>query len=176
MGPSDRTGKPLASAAPPGSGRRRPRWKLWGGIGLALLVVAGSASYLAAQTAMRARLMRADPDAIVQDAALKAFATASAQPAYDQHCASCHGDHLQGDPRNGVPDLTHPAWLYGEGRVAQIEHTILHGIRAGEELNYDYGLIIDEKYTKKLKAEYLCLCGAKKCRGTMLAPKGRQKK
>ena len=25
-----------------------------------------------------------------------------------------------------------PAWLYGEGRVAQIEHTILHGIRAGD--------------------------------------------
>src|SRR5712672_498569 len=101
MGPSDRTGKPLASAAPPGSGRRRPRWKLWGGIGLALLVVAGSASYLAAQTAMRARLMRADPDAIVQDAALKAFATASAQPAYDQHCASCHGDQMQGDRSRG---------------------------------------------------------------------------
>jgi SET domain-containing protein len=44
-------------------------------------------------------------------------------------------------------------------------------IRAGEELNYDYGLIIDEPYTKKLKAEYPCWCGAKKCRGTLLAPK-----
>ena len=30
----------------------------------------------------------------------------------------------------------------------------LRNIRAGEELNYDYGLIIDERYTKKLKAEY----------------------
>ncbi|MFZ9183703.1 MAG: SET domain-containing protein, partial [Hylemonella sp.] len=28
----------------------------------------------------------------------------------------------------------------------------LRKIRAGEELNYDYGLIIDEPYTKKLKA------------------------
>ncbi len=44
-------------------------------------------------------------------------------------------------------------------------------ILAGEELNYDYGLIIDERYTKKLKAEYPCWCGAKKCRGTLLAPK-----
>lgn len=44
-------------------------------------------------------------------------------------------------------------------------------IRAGEELSYDYGLIIDERYTKKLKAEYRCLCGMKKCRGTLLAPK-----
>ncbi len=47
----------------------------------------------------------------------------------------------------------------------------LRNIAAGEELNYDYGLIIDEKYTKKLKAEYPCWCGAKKCRGTLLAPK-----
>ena len=44
-------------------------------------------------------------------------------------------------------------------------------IKAGEELNYDYGLIIDERYTPKLKAEYPCWCGAKKCRGTLLAPK-----
>ncbi|MBU0588190.1 MAG: SET domain-containing protein-lysine N-methyltransferase [Gammaproteobacteria bacterium] len=48
----------------------------------------------------------------------------------------------------------------------------LRKIKAGEELNYDYGLIIDEKYTKKLKAEYPCWCGSKKCRGTLLAPKG----
>ena len=49
----------------------------------------------------------------------------------------------------------------------------LRNIRAGEELNYDYGLIIDEPYTKKLKAEYPCWCGAKTCRGTLLAPKRR---
>jgi len=47
----------------------------------------------------------------------------------------------------------------------------LRDIKAGEELNYDYGLVLDEPYTKELKAQYQCLCGAKKCRGTMLAPK-----
>ena len=47
----------------------------------------------------------------------------------------------------------------------------LRNIQAGEELFYDYGLIIDAKYTKKLLAEYPCWCGAKKCRGTLLAPK-----
>jgi SET domain-containing protein len=47
----------------------------------------------------------------------------------------------------------------------------LRKIKAGEELNYDYGLIIDEPYTKKLKAEYPCWCGSKNCRGTLLAPK-----
>jgi hypothetical protein len=44
---------------------------------------------------------------------------------------------------------------------------------AGEELNYDYGLVIDERYTPKLKAEYPCWCGSPACRGTMLAPKRR---
>lgn len=37
--------------------------------------------------------------------------------------------------------------------------------------NYDYGLIIEERYTPKLKAEYPCWCGAATCRGTLLAPK-----
>ncbi len=36
----------------------------------------------------------------------------------------------------------------------------LRNIEAGEELNYDYGLIIDEPYTPKLKAEYPCWCGS----------------
>ncbi len=52
----------------------------------------------------------------------------------------------------------------------------LRNIKAGEELFYDYGLIIDAKYTKKLKAEYPCWCGAKSCRGTLLAPKDKDGK
>ena len=47
----------------------------------------------------------------------------------------------------------------------------LRDIAAGEELHYDYGLIIDERYTPKLKADYPCWCGAPTCRGTLLAPK-----
>ena len=47
----------------------------------------------------------------------------------------------------------------------------LRDISADEELFYDYGLVIDERQTKKLKKEYACHCGARKCRGTMLAPK-----
>jgi SET domain-containing protein len=50
----------------------------------------------------------------------------------------------------------------------------LRNIKAGEELSYDYGLIIDEPYTKKLKAEYPCWCGSSNCRGTLLAPKRRK--
>jgi uncharacterized protein len=52
----------------------------------------------------------------------------------------------------------------------------LRDIKRGEELHYDYCLIVDEKLTKKLKREYRCLCGAQDCRGTMLAPKEKKKK
>jgi hypothetical protein len=52
----------------------------------------------------------------------------------------------------------------------------LRDIRRGEELFYDYGLITDERITPTLKLDYRCLCGAKDCRGTMLALRKRKKK
>lgn len=52
----------------------------------------------------------------------------------------------------------------------------LHDIEAGTELFYDYGLIMEGRLTKKLKQQYLCLCGTGECRGTMLAlPKKKAK-
>ena len=60
---------------------------------------------------------------------------------------------------------------YADERDGRIFITALRNIAAGEELNYDYGLIIEERYTKKLKAEYPCWCGSANCRGTLLAPK-----
>lgn len=47
----------------------------------------------------------------------------------------------------------------------------LRRIRAGEELSFDYSLMIEERYTAKLKKAYECRCGAASCRGTMLAPR-----
>ena len=47
----------------------------------------------------------------------------------------------------------------------------LRDVQPGEELFYDYGLIIDERYTAKLKKEYECRCGHPRCRRTMLARK-----
>ena len=49
-------------------------------------------------------------------------------------------------------------------------------ISAGEELNYDYGLIIDEPMTKKLIAQYPCWCASPKCRKTLLAKKSKSRK
>ena len=49
----------------------------------------------------------------------------------------------------------------------------LRGLKPGEELFYDYGLVIDERYTARLKKDYECRCGSPQCRRTMLAPKRR---
>lgn len=47
----------------------------------------------------------------------------------------------------------------------------LRDIAPGEELFYDYGLVIDERLTPALKRQYACRCGSPDCRGTMLAPR-----
>ncbi|RYF80307.1 MAG: SET domain-containing protein [Comamonadaceae bacterium] len=46
----------------------------------------------------------------------------------------------------------------------------LRDIAAGQELNYDYGLVIDEPYTPALLADFPCWCGSESCRGTLLSP------
>ena len=60
-----------------------------------------------------------------------------------------------------------------EGRVYV---QALRDIATGEELCYDYSLIIDERITPTLKKQFRCLCGSKDCRGTMLALRKRKKK
>lgn len=51
----------------------------------------------------------------------------------------------------------------------------LRAIAPGEELNYIYGLTLDERYTPALKKRFACRCGAEACTGTMLVPKRRRR-
>ena len=52
----------------------------------------------------------------------------------------------------------------------------LRDIEPGEELFYDYVLVIEGRQTKALREQFACRCGAKKCRGTMLARPEKTKK
>jgi len=57
------------------------------------------------------------------------------------------------------------------GKPPRVFISALRDIDAGEELVYNYGLSLDERYTPKLKREFACHCGSPNCTGTMLAPK-----
>lgn len=51
----------------------------------------------------------------------------------------------------------------------------LQPIFKGDELLFDYALVIDQRRTKRLKEQYLCLCGSALCRGTMLSLKRKKR-
>lgn len=62
----------------------------------------------------------------------------------------------------------------GDRRKDRVFIETMRAIRAGEELTYDYGIVLDEAHTPKLKKIWACRCGAKDCTGTMLQPKRRR--
>ena len=81
------------------------------------------------------RVVGASPYAIKADADVDAFVTATAEKAYAQNCASCHGADMHG--KAGVPDLTDFEFIWGitgeetsdVGPVAELEQTIRYGVR-----------------------------------------------
>jgi cytochrome c oxidase cbb3-type subunit 3 len=79
---------------------------------------------------LRARLVQSAPDSVVAQPDLVKAAVAEAEPVFAQHCAVCHGDHMQGSAAVGAPGLSRGVWLYGRGDVFDIERTILYGIRS----------------------------------------------
>lgn len=46
-------------------------------------------------------------------------------------------------------------------------------IKPGEELAYDYAIELDERHTPARKRRFPCHCNARRCRGSLLKPKGR---
>jgi cytochrome c oxidase cbb3-type subunit 3 len=79
---------------------------------------------------LRTRLVQAYADAVPAEPALMAWALPHGEQAFARHCSSCHGAAGRGDPRRGVPDLGDRDWLYGSGRVFEIERVVLYGIRS----------------------------------------------
>jgi len=81
------------------------------------------------------RVVSGSPYAIKADAEADAFVTATAEKAYAQNCASCHGADMKG--KTGVPDLSDFEFIWGitgeetsdVGPVAELEQTIRYGVR-----------------------------------------------
>ncbi len=81
---------------------------------------------------LETRLMAVSPDGAAADPALVRFARKRGAPAFAKTCAECHGADLRGDRDRGAPNLVDTDWLFGEGRVADIERTILYGVRSSQ--------------------------------------------
>jgi cytochrome c oxidase cbb3-type subunit 3 len=80
---------------------------------------------------VEARLLELPADAVPSDATLVAFATERGPYLYIENCASCHGEDMRGDAKRGIPDLQDAVWLYGDGKISDIENTVQYGIRSG---------------------------------------------
>ncbi|MBO9716609.1 MAG: SET domain-containing protein-lysine N-methyltransferase [Pseudoxanthomonas sp.] len=59
----------------------------------------------------------------------------------------------------------------GDNRHDKVFIEAIRDIAPGEELSYNYGITLAERHTPRLKKIWACLCGSKKCTGTMLQPK-----
>ncbi len=68
--------------------------------------------------------------------------------------------------------VEHPG---GDPKRDRVVIETLREIRAGEELTYDYGIVLDEPHTARMKKIWACRCGAPNCTGTMLKPKRKQR-
>lgn len=44
-------------------------------------------------------------------------------------------------------------------------------VARGEELTYDYNLVLEERHTLAVKRAHACFCGVRRCRGTLLGSK-----
>jgi len=67
---------------------------------------------------------------IAADPQLLEFARAQGRVAFADNCAPCHG--AGGGGAKGYPNLNDDDWLWG-GKLADIEQTIRHGARAGDD-------------------------------------------
>jgi cytochrome c oxidase cbb3-type subunit 3 len=84
----------------------------------------------AAKAQFRDRIAAGDLQAIAADPELLQFALAGGEAAFGDNCAPCHGRGAQGFP--GYPNLRDDSWLWGDGSLAAIHQTIMHGIRADD--------------------------------------------
>ena len=59
----------------------------------------------------------------------------------------------------------------GDPRRDRVFIESIRDIRRGEELTYNYGIVLGVPHTRAMKRIWACRCGAPRCSGTMLQPK-----
>lgn len=59
----------------------------------------------------------------------------------------------------------------GDRRRDRVFIEALRAIKPGQELTYNYGIMLSTPHTAREKKLWACHCGAKNCTGTMLQPK-----
>ena len=52
----------------------------------------------------------------------------------------------------------------------------LRDIGPGEELTYDYRLVVEGRMSRHERAQYACRCGARNCRGSLLEENGQRRR
>ena len=112
-----------------------PAWPLISGATPGLLgastradVAAEIASFDAANSAIKARLVEADLNAISTDPDLNSFAQNAGAAVFRTNCAQCHGSGANGFAGKGYPSLIDDDWLWG-GDMESIHTSITYGIR-----------------------------------------------
>ncbi len=59
----------------------------------------------------------------------------------------------------------------GDPRRDRVLIQAIRDIAPGEELTYNYGIVLDVPHTAKMKKLWACRCGSPRCTGTLLQPK-----
>lgn len=63
----------------------------------------------------------------------------------------------------------------GKRHKDKIQIEAIRDIAPGEELTYNYGIVLHEPHTARLKKLWACRCGSPQCTGTLLQPKRSKK-
>lgn len=91
--------------------------------------MAGVAEMHARHSAEMSRIATMKIEDVAADGQLSQIAMIAGRSAFADNCQPCHG--AGGTGRPGYPALGDDVWLWG-GKLAQIETTITHGIRAND--------------------------------------------
>jgi cytochrome c oxidase cbb3-type subunit 3 len=75
------------------------------------------------------KLTNASLEQIEKDPELQSYALALGGSVFGDNCATCHG--AGGTGGKGYPNLRDDTWLWGTGKLEDIQYTITHGVRTG---------------------------------------------